>query len=262
MITYRRRHIITVGESWFAVDPPTGKPDIIHYRSLSDPIEDSEEFTTIRIDLNKPEEQLLSEMSKSTRHHIKKADEYGFRYELWYPDVHARLDEFFEFHDASNTAKGLPRADRFAIRAHAACGVLDLSRVADRDGNPLVWHGHYRGRTHAQQTYTASVFRSRQESEFRTFLGRANRWGCWEDMKRFRREGILTYDFGGWYSGKTNEQLLAVNFFKEGFGGKLAMTYLCTRPATLLGRLYLWAADLRARSRGAPGPLEGIGGET
>jgi lipid II:glycine glycyltransferase (peptidoglycan interpeptide bridge formation enzyme) len=245
MITYRRRGIITVGESWFTADLGASKPDIIHYRSLVEPLEDTQEFTTIWIDLTRPEDELLAQMNKSTRHHVRKAYEYGLRYESWYPDVNAKLDEFIAFHDASNAAKGLPLTDRFALHAHAGRGVLDLSRIADSDGNTLVWHGHYRDRTHVQQTYTASVFRARPDSQYRTYLGRANRWGCWEDMKRFRREGILLYDFGGWYSGTTNEELVAVNFFKEGFGGKFATTYFCTRPLTLLGRLYLWAARHR-----------------
>lgn len=263
MFSYRRRRILTVGESWFSADPVASGMDIVHFRSLAEPLEDTQEFTTIRIDLNKPEEQLLAEMSKSTRHHIRKGGECGFRYEYWHADAASQLDEFIRFLDASNAAKGLPPGDRVAIYAHAECGVLDLSRVSDSSGDPLVWHGHYRDRHNAQQTYTASVFRARLDSEYRTYLGRANRWGCWEDMRRFRRDGIRLYDFGGWYPGTENQQLLAVNFFKEGFGGSIVKTYFCTRPLTWFGRLYLWAGRVRSRPAGPPAgePAKAAGGE-
>jgi hypothetical protein len=118
--------------------------------------------------------------------------------------------------------------------------------VSDRDSVPLIWRAHYRDQTHARPTHTASIFRARPGSE-RAFLGQANRWGFWEDMRRLRRDGIRTYDFGGWYPGTENEELLRVNSFKQGFGGQIVKTYLCTRPETVFGRLYFGAARLKHR---------------
>ena len=255
MITYKLKRLVTVAEVWYSGDAPAGA-DIVHYWYFPDPSTGADEFTTIWIDLSKPQDELLSDMNKSTRHHIRKAAEYELRYDYWHPDTAAQLSEFIDFSNASNAAKDLGPVDARWLRRAAECGALDLSRVMDRDGSPLVWHAHYREASHARQTHTASVFRSRPDSDYRTFLGRTNRWGWWEDMKRFQREGIQLYDFGGWYSGTENKELLAVNFFKEGFGGRIVKTYNYTRAKTALGRLYLLAGRLRRRFP----PREPMGG--
>lgn len=249
MITYRWRSFLTVAEAWYSPDLHGLRPDIIRFRYLDRPPDDGlvEEFYTIWIDLSKDEDRLLAEMNQSTRHHIRKAATYGLRYDSWPPGVSARLDEFADFFDAANAVKRLPPADRRSLRAYAASGVLDLSRVCDRDGRTLAWHAHYRDAIHARQTHTASVHRSQPDSQFHTFLGRANRWAWWQDLLRLKRAGIVLYDFGGWYPGVENKELLAVNFFKEGFGGRIVKTFVCTRPGTLKGRLYLAASRWRAR---------------
>jgi hypothetical protein len=252
MITFKAKFSITVGTCWYTTDTSGRVADLVHYRHLPEPIEGAinEEFVTLWIDLTKDEDELLAEMNKSTRHHVRKAGEYGFAYEAWYPDTTRKLQEFREFFDASAAAKGLlPLAWR-DIRAYASNGALDLSRVSAADGTPLVWHGHYRDAGHARQTYTASVFRTQSDPAFRNMVGRANRYHCWEDMLRFKREGIPLYDFGGWYPGTDDQELLAVNFFKEGFGGRVVTTFYCTRAGTLKGRLYLAAAAAKKRLLG------------
>ncbi len=252
MITFKTKCLVTVGTCWYTTETGGRRADLIHYRHLPEPIEGAirEEFVTLWIDLTKDEDHLLAEMNKSTRHHVRKAGEYGLLYESWYPDTREKLDEFCEFFDASASAKSLPLVDRKDIRAYASSGALDLSRVCAADGTPLVWHGHYRDAGHARQTYTASIFRTQPDPAFRNMLGRANRYHCWEDMRRFKREGIPLYDFGGWYPGTENEDLLAVNFFKEGFGGSVVRTFYCTRAGTLKGRLYLAAAAAKKKLLG------------
>jgi hypothetical protein len=256
MITYRWRSFLTVAEAWYSPDLQGLRPDIIHFRYLDRPPDDGpvEEFHTIWIDLSQDEERLVADMNKTTRYDLRKAAEYGFRYEFWHPGLTEQLDEFADFFDASNAAKGLPPADRQSLRAYAACGVLDLSRVCDRDGKILVCHAHYRDATHARPSHTGSIHRSQPDSALRTLLGRANRWGSWQDILRMKRAGISLYDFGGWYPGVENKELLAVNFFKEGFGGRTVKTFVCTRPGTLKGRLYLAASRWRARFLRQRGP--------
>jgi hypothetical protein len=66
-------------------------------------------------------------------------------------------------------------------------------------------------------------------------------------MLRFKRAGVALFDLGGWYAGLEDKELLAINFFKEGFGGRIVKTFHCTRAETAKGRLYLAAARLRRR---------------
>lgn len=249
MITYRWRSFLTVAEAWYSPDLQGLRPDIVHFRYLERPPDDApaEEFYTIWIDLSEDQDHLLADMNKTTRYDIRKAGEYGFRYESWHPGVTGQLDEFADFFDQAMPAKGLPPADRKGLRRYSACGVLDLSRVCDRNGQPLLWHAHYRDPSHARLAHMVSTHRVQPDSEFRTRLGRANRWAWWEDLKRFKQAGISLYDSGGWYPGVEDQELLAVNFFKEGFGGRIVKTFVYTRPGTLKGRLYLAASRWRGR---------------
>jgi len=57
------------------------------------------------------------------------------------------------------------------------------------------------------------------------------------------------YDFGGWYSGNTDPEMLNINRFKEEFGGKVVKVYKCWYGISLKGKLclrcYLMLHDLR-----------------
>ena len=141
MITFKTKFSITVGTCWYTTETDGRRADLIHYRHLPEPIEGAirEEFVTLWIDLTKDEDQLLAEMNKSTRHHVRKAGEYGLVYESWYPDTGEKLDEFCEFFDASASAKALPLVDRKDIRAYAAEGALDLRGSRLRTARP--WYG-------------------------------------------------------------------------------------------------------------------------
>jgi len=54
---------------------------------------------------------------------------------------------------------------------------------------------------------------------------------------------IIPKDFGGWHLG-TDTEMLSINDFKRGFGGKVVHEYQCEQILTLKGRLILWAAKL------------------
>ena len=51
------------------------------------------------------------------------------------------------------------------------------------------------------------------------------------------------FDFGGWYPGNTNHQLLEINRFKEGFGGKIVREYNCEQIVSLKG---CWSITIAA----------------
>ena len=72
------------------------------------------------------------------------------------------------------------------------------------------------------------------------YIGRANRLHHWLDVLRFRDEGFAIYDFGGWYAGRENEELLRINCFKESFGGKVVFHYKCDQGLSWKGSLALW----------------------
>jgi lipid II:glycine glycyltransferase (peptidoglycan interpeptide bridge formation enzyme) len=87
--------------------------------------------------------------------------------------------------------------------------------------------------------YSASLFRKVDSSTVRNKIGRANRYLHWQDMQRFKSEGISTYDFGGWYQGESDQQRLSINKFKEEFGGQIVKNYICERALTSKAKIFL-----------------------
>jgi hypothetical protein len=55
----------------------------------------------------------------------------------------------------------------------------------------------------------------------KALLSKANRLLHYEDMIYFKRNGCLTYDFGGYAYETTDKSLLGINSFKDNFGGVL-----------------------------------------
>jgi len=83
----------------------------------------------------------------------------------------------------------------------------------------------------------------------RSLTGRANRLQHWRDMLRFKSSGVVSYDFGGWYEGREDQDRLRINSFKEEFGGQVLKAFNWIRPMTLRGRAYLYARLVRHPSK-------------
>jgi hypothetical protein len=64
------------------------------------------------------------------------------------------------------------------------------------------------------------------------------------DIQRFQKNSTCRYDFGGWYSGTSDEKLLRVNAFKEKFGGVKTKRFHSTLAISVKGKLYLKARSL------------------
>lgn len=156
-----------------------------------------------------------------------------------------QCDAFCAFFEEHNVHGGSLRQVRRWMRAHAEHLTLDLSRISDSRGRTLVWHAHYRDATYARGKYSVSI--SRENIELGALVGRANRYLTWENIKRFKANGLAIYDLGGWYAGKDDQKLLAVNRFKEQWGGRIMSSFHCTRALTLKGAIFLWGTSLRGQ---------------
>jgi lipid II:glycine glycyltransferase (peptidoglycan interpeptide bridge formation enzyme) len=91
--------------------------------------------------------------------------------------------------------------------------------------------------TRARLFYSASHFRKSEDSELRNLIGRANRLLHWEDIRFFKEMGLSCYDFGGWYGGREDVEKLAINQFKESFGGEKQREYTYIVPVTAIGKI-------------------------
>jgi hypothetical protein len=259
LVHYCTRTGVSIAELWYRADAADIHQDLVRYVGLEQPIDGAwrtEEFWTIWIDLRTAHDDLFANMHRTTRLEIRRAADYRFDYNHWYRDAGAHVEEFADFYDRFAEAKQLRPVDRIWLRSHVAAGTLDLSCVTNSDGRSLAWHAHYRDLAHAQVVMSASCFRDSHRSAFRRMVSRAHRYLHWQDIQRFQRSGLSVYDLGGWYSGRTNQDLLRVNEFKEGFGGALVKTFNCVRPFTWTGALHLRFVSARERLfRGCVGVL-------
>lgn len=176
-------------------------------------------FVSLNLDLSQTEESLLQKLNRDTKYKVRRAE--GKDQVICIQEHRAGEElcrQFQAFYDEFATAKGvgLLSSEEFVARARA--GVLRISRAVYRE-QTVVWHVHAATAQRATLLHSASNFRNLDDNEVRAAVGRANRLLHWKDILQFKADGLEVYDFGGWYAGSEDEELLKINQFKESFGG-------------------------------------------
>ena len=242
-----------LAEIFFDEEPSLPDADVVEYiqRPLPMPGTRCREFSTLHLDLTRDESTLLAGLSRNCRAALRRAPRDEIADEVWSPASSRALQEFIDFFNRFAGGKGLAPAPADRLSAFHASSALDLS-VATQDGRPLVWHAYLRTPDRVLLLHSASLFRESSDSKVRNLIGRANRVLHWRDIVRYKEAGLPLLDFGGWYPGTEDQQLLGVNRFKAEFGATLVREYHCEVAASNRGRLVLLARRLRRRS---PAPL-------
>lgn len=240
MIVFRKKSV-RIAEAWFGEEPAADGVDVVRCFQRAEPSAGAlcREFYTILIDLTQGPDALLSAIKKGTRYEIRRAvAKDNFVYACRDAGSLEALARFCDLYDEFASRKRLPRLDRGWLSLMAATGRLYVSSVSEATGDPLVWHVYYRSGSRVTLLYSASLPPDR-DGACRSRLGRANRFHHWQDMLRFKSEGAAVYDLGGWYQGAEDAGRLRINKFKEAFGGRVVKNYICERPLTTRGRLFL-----------------------
>jgi len=240
MITYQNK-FIRILECWDEEQPDSLDADLLRRFQQPNPIDGTfcRDFYTILIDLDQEEKNLFTRIKKDTRYDIRRADRDCFVYELMDGKDASAFNEFCEFYDLYAERLGQPKLRRSWLRSLAEADSLRLSRITEVRGETLIWHGYHHSDRRATLLYSASRSPLGSTSGWRAKLGRANRFQHWQDFLRFKQEHVSVYDFGGWYEGKTDQKRLQINRFKEEFGGDVVRTFICERPLTWKGALFL-----------------------
>ncbi|WP_020614565.1 hypothetical protein [Sediminispirochaeta bajacaliforniensis] len=250
MITLQGKYV-SVAEMWF--QPPTSSVkgfDILDLRQVESPPEHARchQFSTLLFDLTRTEDELFSDISKGTASKIRRArDRDGIEVYSYERDDDALL-RFAEFYAEFARSKGMSPVSFTYLKACLEAGELVLreARFSEQD-ETIVWHSYIASSGRARLLHSSSLFRNSNDSSFRNLVGRANRFLHWDDMLWFKTKGFTTYDLGGWYTGSEDQAKLAINRFKEDFGGRAVTEYNCRKPLTLKGSLYLLSRRLRGK---------------
>ena len=244
----RQTRFYRLAELFFDEDAVPGDVDVVEYFQWSEPLPHTRlsDFYTLHLDLTQASETLWAGISKNCRDKIRRAEGRDGLVEKHWSPASGALAEFIDAFDRFADSKGISPAPRERLRRLDDAGVLDVS-AALRDGKPLVWRCHMRAAGRARALHKASLYRDADDSAARTLMGRASRYLQWQDILYYQRLGMRLYDFGGWYHGHADADLLRINDFKAEFGGQVTREFHCARAASWRGRAVLSARALRRR---------------
>jgi len=252
--------VVVYGEVWFDEEPPQDAAvdgvDVVVFRSREERVPNSWPYRgrptdrplhSLRTDLDAAPEAITARFDETCRRHVRRAERQdGLRHEVL-ADAATGLEEFADFYDAFARQKGLWLADRHWLARTVEAGQLVLS-CACRGGERLVWHAHLRAGHTVQLAHSVSLYRGTGD-DYRSLVGRANRWLHWQDMLAFKAAGSRHYDWGGVFEPESTPEHAGINRFKRSFGGQPIRAYQCAVPVTLRGRLWV---VLRSALRRAP----------
>lgn len=252
-----QRKLVACREVWFDEEWSPDGTDIALFYHWSEPVNPliSSPVESLQLDLTLDEPTLWKGFTGSTKNQINRATRELVKFEVWHQPDRAAIDSFFEFYRKFMHARALGTGDPEWMRRYSEQQSLVLTRAVTPEGDPLVWHSYYRSPTWVRQLHSISLSKPDEDKESRNATARANRFLHWMDIREFQRAEIKNFDFGGWYSGSTDEKLLRVNAFKEEFGGARTRRYHSTKAVTLKGRLFLEALK---RLRGGSGQLHWV----
>jgi hypothetical protein len=255
--------LLSINHTWYGA-PETQEErsvDLISIWHCPEPVPGAycrEIEPTIVVDLTQSLEEISSNFDTDLRRVIRRAERDHLVFSVTETPGENEINAFLHFYDAFAAWKNLGRSrygrSRGLFRFFESSGLLRLTKVSTGDGKTLTWRAYLVTNRAAFRLGTSnSDYRFSAQTAKRQLVGRADRFHFWQDIRYFKEKGLPMLDFGGWYTGKTDIQLLNINRFKEEFGGKVAKVYKCWYGVTMKGKLclrcYLLLQDLGSLKR-------------
>jgi hypothetical protein len=260
MLVYQSR-FLTRGEVWFDDEPDDTSVDWVLYRQRPSPVPRArcKYFYTVLIDLAKSPAQLLADVDGKTVRKIADAEKLDhIRWERCEANNPKTMDAVERMWNEFAAARKSTPLDRAWLDKIIEAGALELSAAKDAAGNVLTYHLTYAGKKRAQDLIVVSPHTPVPNVTLRNRINRANCLGHWQTMLNLKERGFCHYDFGGWYRGTTDLQLLGMNAFKQSFGGQVVRGFECKEIRTLKGWFVLMVAKMfkQAGTFGANGGVK------
>jgi hypothetical protein len=252
MFTYQSR-FLRRGEVWFDNQPTEERVDWILYRNCSKPVPNSRSrnFYNRLIDLSKTPEALLADMEPKTVVKIRKAadeDRLTCNWRL-VTDLN-QLEEIESMWNQSIEAKRRwGKLNRDWLGKMISGRAFELASACEPSGKLAVFAGLFRDKYRVQQLMSVSPPQTALKLEVRAKTNRASCFLLWKTLLHLKEQGIRYFDFGGWYPGTEDIQLLGANAFKKSLGGHVVHEFECEQIKTLKGWALLTTARLIARAR-------------
>ncbi len=245
-MTYKNK-FINVHIVWFNEDEAiNSSSDMIYYRQVKSKVEGSEEFHTLIIDLNKSEEEIFSEFSKSNRKEIRKSIANDkLTYKMYHEDIDkSLLDEFFNAHNSFTKERHLGDVSPLQFEGYKKNNQLYISTISTEDNEIISWRVHIVSKDRARALVSNSFFYNK-DKKLRDLIGRASRVMRWKDILYFKENNFKIFDFGGWYHGKEDKKKLAINQYKESFCKTIEQSYDYIKCMTFKCYIFRFLAHIK-----------------
>ena len=180
-------------------------------------------YYTKHINLTLNPDELKQSFSKRVRAKINKATKTGVEFQIYKLVNDKQINHYVQYcNDHIKSKKLLYKLTK-----------RDITSFLD---NYVVTHAIYNNETLVMHGYfvdykSKTVYANESASQFRTldnsnevnsdFISRANNFLHYQDMLYFKEQGMKIYDFGGYTVDSTDNSMLNINRFKDGFRGEL-----------------------------------------
>ena len=240
---------IPISDIFFAnnVDEGPSRAPLCFFQQTSSQHPTFKPVQTSIIDLTAPIEEISAPISKNTRYKIQRAEREGLTPRLV---TNPTVDEgslYAHYYDTFAQHKGLTACNRTKLKALCESSALLLSSISDTEGNLLSAHAYVKDESvgRVRLLYSASHYRSMNDSGERNKVGRANRFLHWYEILTLKNLGFKLYDLGGIPLDAADQEKNAIARFKLEFGGRLLVEYSGLLSTNLLGKVILPLARRR-----------------
>lgn len=236
------RCLVRTHVAFFCVPPKMPNADVLKLCDLPAPFPGlpNDHRSTIQIELSQREEELWAAVVSSTRKMIRSAQRAGIVVEnIDTPDEPTWTVFLAAYRKLWKRKTNAGTLGVGQLRDLMAQGQFAMSRSRDADGNTLSWHVYVKALNRARLHTTISDMDPTRDSAWNNHVGRAHRLHHWQDMLRFKQEGVSVYDLGGVYRGTEDKEQVNIARFKQSFGGHFADSYNAVVPLTWRGRVAL-----------------------
>lgn len=191
---------------------------------------------TLLIDLTLSDEALIQGFSETTRRKLRKGEkDSSLEYQFFEFADSSLLNSNLAFYARFIQRKGMQKFERLRLLTLQKSGMLAISELKDKTSGLIIHHLYLVTPFRAELIYSANNFENGDDELFKK-MANANVLAHRNDMLEFKKRGVPVFDFGGWYQGEDDLKQKNINFFKEGFGGKVAFLYNRVDYVSALGK--------------------------
>lgn len=233
--TERKAYFFKIKDIWFSDYPfdVKGYEGVI-FRECKNNVDipgfRKEEFTTLVIDLTQELDQIFMDMTASYRKAIRRAEKNGIVVKK-----STDYDVFYDINQRFRKQKKLSSYDSGVdVNYMEKYGTLFTAEI---DGETVSGSLNLEDAKNIRGLLGASL-RFETDKDKMRLIADANKLMTWEEIKYGKSKGLTEYDLGGYYTGaEKDEEREKINFFKQGFGGKLVTHYIYQKDYSVVYKI-------------------------